>query len=511
MTISSLQFTSNQTAKVRRETIGGVEYLVAPVVAIRAGVLNGELVPAEEIEHHFAAWNGRPFVVGHPKDADGNFAPANTPELLAKLQAGQLFDVRFEGNALKGEVWVDLSKAKLVDGGPEVVQRLESGKPLEVSTAYLRDREEKPGTLDGVAYEAVARNLRPDHLAALLDTAGACSWADGCGAPRTNEEGNMQANVLSKARTPTYSGTTDAPWEAPTLGDYLSAYPGDKPDSNRVADLPQAAKNWIAGHTLLGDPGADNERDLAFFPVVTPGGKLSGGAVRAVLGGRGAAANIPQAAKESAQAMARSLLDKEFKTETANENRVLCALRTLAGAFGFEFNQDTEVSKMEGSIRAILEDGRLGLNEAQLQALDEDVVKALVAALKAMPKVEAKPEPESNTEPEPKPEAQVTEPKQEPKPETNEAMQALERRLAALETAARADTDARKAKLVTALTSNAGCALTKVQLAALDVDTLEGLHRSLSPADYSGRGGGPVTGNDGIERLVMPDIFAVEV
>jgi len=194
---------------------------------------------------------------------------------------------------------------------------------------------------------------------------------------------------------------------------------------------------------------------------------------------------------------------------------VLCALRTIAGAFGIEFSQDTEVNNMEESVKAILEDGRLGLNEKQLQALDEDAIKALAAALKAMPKVEARPEPESNTEPEAKPEAQETEAKPEAKPEarpeTNEAMQVLERRLAALETAARSDTDARKAKLVAALVSNAACAVTKAQLSALDVDTLEGLHRSLSPADYSGRGGGPVTSNDGIERLVMPDIFAVEV
>lgn len=564
----TLLFTSNQTARTHRETVGGVEYLVAPVVAIRAGVLNGELVPAEEISHHFTAWNGRPFVVGHPKNVDGELVPANDPEMLAQLACGQLFDVRFEGDALKGELWVDLGKAKSVDGGPEVVQRLESGKPLEVSTAYLRDRDEKPGTLDGVKYEAIARNLRPDHLAALLDAEGACSWADGCGAPRVNNaqhrrdqcmsckkppevdvlwaegmgrawfclahykewkkehpgevvaehkvkddvvpkkwgERKVKANVLGKARRPTYSGTTDAPWEAPTLEGWLNAYPGDKPDSNRVVDLPQAAKNWIAGHTLLGDPNADNERELAFFPVVTPQGKLSGGAVRAVLGGRGAAAKIPQAAKESAQAMARALLDKEFKAEQAT-NRVLCALRTIAGAFGIEINQDTEVSQMEELIKAILEDGRLGFNKEQLKDLGQDVLSGMVKALKALPKAEQEepePEPESNEEPEAQTETQET----EPKPETNEEMQVLEARLTALETAARADTDARQAVLVTALRSNAACALSEAQLTALDVGTLEGLHRSLSPTDYSGRGGGPVAGNDGITPLVMPDIFS---
>lgn len=50
----------------------------------------------------------------------------------------------------------------------------------------------------------------------------------------------------------------------------------------------------------------------------------------------------------------------------------------------------------EELIKAILEDGRLGLNEKQLKALSEDVVKALVAALEVLPKAEAEPEPEAN-------------------------------------------------------------------------------------------------------------------
>lgn len=392
---SALQFTSNQTASVRTETIGGVEFLIAPVVAIRAGVLNGELVPAEEINHHVAAWNGRPFTVGHPQDADGEDVSANDPDRLAELQAGQLFNVRFEDGAIKGEVWVDLAKAKLVDGGPEVVTRLKSGKALEVSTAYLRDREEDPGTLDGVEYEAVARNLRPDHLAALLDAEGACSWEDGCGAPRINEEDSMDATVMK---------------------------------------------------------------------------------------------------------------------------RITSALQTIASAVGIELNQTEEVSEMEELIKAILEDGRLGLNEEQLQALDEDVVKALLAALKALPKAEA--EPEGNEEPEPDEDEDEEEEEEEEKPKAGEKdtvaelAEAIEKR-GGLDAVLKAfdeikgNQDERKAELMKALAANEANALTKEQLAALDVDTLEALQRSLSPADYSGQGFGPVS-TSGITPYEMPDIFAQE-
>jgi len=185
---SALQYTCNQTAKVRHEKVNGTQYLVAPVVAICEGVLNGELVTAEEISAHFHSWDGRPFVIGHPKAKDGTGVSANEPETLAKFQIGQLFHTEFDDGKLKGELWIDLDRVPVVDGAREVVNRLEQGKPLEVSTAYFRDREEKAGKFSGIEYGIVARNLKPDHLAALLDVEGACSWEDGCGAPRVNQD-----------------------------------------------------------------------------------------------------------------------------------------------------------------------------------------------------------------------------------------------------------------------------------------------------------------------------------
>jgi hypothetical protein len=98
---------------------------------------------------------------------------------------------------------------------------------------------------------------------------------------------------------------------------YYEAHGGapDEPVS-RIQDAPAAMRRWIASKTLLGDPDADNERDILFFPVVNPNtGKLNEGALKAVLGGRGAQANIPDEAKTSAQKKARSLLEKEFGME----------------------------------------------------------------------------------------------------------------------------------------------------------------------------------------------------
>jgi 2'-5' RNA ligase len=175
------------SAKVHNETVGGIEYLVAPAVLLREDVLNDEMVLADEIAAHFKAWNGRPVVVAHP-EANGVKVSANDPAILAQQQVGKLFAAAFDGGKLRGELWIEVAKTKTVPGGLETLRRLRSSTPTEISTAYFRDKEMTAGTWGGKDYESIARNLRPDHVAVLLDTKGACNWEDGCGVPRVNEE-----------------------------------------------------------------------------------------------------------------------------------------------------------------------------------------------------------------------------------------------------------------------------------------------------------------------------------
>jgi hypothetical protein len=206
-TEQTLRFACNTTQGVRTERWENREWLVAPVVAIRSGVLNAELVPEDEILNYPQAWNGRPVVVYHPVSATGQPISANSPEVLARQQIGQLFNVsaiRENGAKLKGELWIDVDKAARLGGqASEVLRRLRAAEPLEVSTAYYRETVRESGTWESQEYTSIARNLKPDHLAALPDQIGACSWLDGCGAPRLNmrEEPpmNEQAEELTDA------------------------------------------------------------------------------------------------------------------------------------------------------------------------------------------------------------------------------------------------------------------------------------------------------------------------
>lgn len=173
------------TNGLQRRTLDGREYAVAPVVALVAGVVNGELAPGEEIGRFVEAWNGRPVPVGHPK-RNGVFVSANSPQGIEEA-LGWFFGAQMDGEKLKGELWLDVAKAQALGGEAlDVFTRLEAGDHVEVSTAYFNELEVTDGMFNGKSYKGVQRNLRPDHVALLPNEVGACSWTDGCGAPRVN-------------------------------------------------------------------------------------------------------------------------------------------------------------------------------------------------------------------------------------------------------------------------------------------------------------------------------------
>lgn len=125
---------------------------------------------------------------------------------------------------------------------------------------------------------------------------------------------------LSEARRPDYDGTEEVAWDgvpADTLDFYTDAL---DIDANSVDDLTESQRENIASYSLLGDPDADNIRDLRLFPVVNPGtDNLNRNALVAVRGGRGQQADVPQSTYESAFAMAGRLLNEQFDANVEEE------------------------------------------------------------------------------------------------------------------------------------------------------------------------------------------------
>ena len=173
-------------ADIRYETFDDKAWLVVPVVPIREAVLNGYMVSADEIGAFVDAWNGIPLICSHPKNTYGEYISAQSPPVLEQ-SIGRLFGAHMQGDALVGELWIDIEKCD-VQGGEalECLTRLENEKALEVSTGFWSATIESPGIFRGQSYLGQRVHIRPNHLALLPNDVGACSNAMGCGAFCTN-------------------------------------------------------------------------------------------------------------------------------------------------------------------------------------------------------------------------------------------------------------------------------------------------------------------------------------
>ena len=296
----------------------------------------------------------------------------------------------------------------------------------------------------------------------------------------------LKANVRGTARKPNYKGTESTPWTGPTLKKMIAGYVkhtgSDKPESSLVKDLPAGCKTWIASKTLLGDAKADNERDLTFFPCVNPGtNKLNEGALRAVLGGRGAQADIPASARDSARAKARSLLEKEFGMETQEDklaSRIVSKLKELLGV--------RTMSEKEKLIKALREKG-VKTEEEILSNTDEGLLKEMLEQYgdnaEESPAGEGTPgegEPSGEGEPPADPPVGNTGAEQLSASQAQELLDLL-----------KANKDAKtaeKATIVASLVANEKCLVDKEALNKMEVGVLKSLASAYEPGSYLGVG-----------------------
>lgn len=324
-----IQLTANQSGPVRRETFMGREHVVVPATLVRSQVLNNNLgrcfLPANEITDDWAQTaNHSPVIIDHPSKR-GRPVSAKDPDVINEMGVGQLYNVRVEDGELKGDVFLDPARAEDVGDLAAILERVEDGEPVELSTGFpLREAKPAEGVHNGERYDLVIRPAGFDHLAVFAEKTGACSVSDGCGLGIHEDEdddcgcGEVQ-NVRDSPREPTFDGTESTEWSAPDLEDFVDGIGLE--DVETVEDLTDAQKSTIAEHSLLGESDADTFADLVFFPVVDPSsGNLNENALRAVISGRGSQADIPADALERAQDTARDLLESEFDMDGEDED-----------------------------------------------------------------------------------------------------------------------------------------------------------------------------------------------
>lgn len=235
ISVNSMEhLTFNISGRVRREELQGKQYLVVPMTLIVPGVLNGSMGPLfysrNEINKDPQIWNGVPIVVNHPIDnASKNHIGARDPDVLNRVGIGQIFRAE-GGDKLKAEGWFDIEATRKV--APEILANVQAGKRIELSTGLFTDniKAEPEATFNGVPYDAIATNFRPDHLAILPDSVGASSLADGAGVNVNSQYGGGQMPLTKDRRTEiTVDLTTNCEaWKADGDNDILDTFSDKK-------------------------------------------------------------------------------------------------------------------------------------------------------------------------------------------------------------------------------------------------------------------------------------------
>lgn len=206
------------SANITTETIDGDEHIVirGVVPVVDDVVMNGGLYPAGEINKSFQTLEGNPMPFGHPK-IEGAHVSANNPRAVNKFHVGAWAEnVRKDGDRVVMDMKINKAFASATDNGKRLIERLEQmqtnaeAEPIHVSTGLLLNREAKKGTSKNKSYSWVARNMRFDHVAILLDEPGAATPDDGVGifvnADNSQEDVTIEGADLTSAANCTKEG-----------------------------------------------------------------------------------------------------------------------------------------------------------------------------------------------------------------------------------------------------------------------------------------------------------------
>lgn len=347
-----------------------------------AGVLNGALLTAEELGKFVDAWNGRPVPILHPED-HGEPVSANRPDILERV-VGTVFNAALDGDRLRAELWLDDQRFDAL-GFSALLASMKNGETVEVSTGYFADTLVKAGEFKGKPYTVAHVNLRPDHLALLPGQVGACSIADGCGAPRVNSSVKAKLSEAFDTIREALGIKSNCQCEEQTM---------------KAADIVALAERLRAN-------GLQVNFDVAELEKMSDAGRA------AVMG-------------------------------------ALRALEKAASAAAGKANEDDEETPPSGNeddeeAEAMKRNAALPKTAAELATFITNTVTQAVA--KAVP-------------------AQIAEAQ-------------------------------RRANVQAALLANSANVLTVEDMAAMPVEVLEKIEKSIRPADYSGAGGAPMVANTG--------------
>jgi hypothetical protein len=230
--------------KMRTESLDGRNYLVVPMVMLTEGVHAGSsgaiYYSQQELSTAPSQWNWKPIVIDHPY----NGKSATDLEVYKKQAVGMVMNAFYEDGKLKAEAWLDVEKIK--EKCPTVIDHIEKGLPMEVSTGLSNAIVLQPGTWKGENYYGLVTEIKADHLAILPREQGACSLADGAGLLINKDHSSPTHNMFYLS-----GGNT-----------YANQYPAEKPQTEQIQPIestpPTPAPPVITPAQVYSPPKAQN-------------------------------------------------------------------------------------------------------------------------------------------------------------------------------------------------------------------------------------------------------------
>jgi hypothetical protein len=157
-------------------TVGGEQYLVAPLTIITPGVWSGGVFGSRQVLAECAhKWNGLPITLNHlPRGADGRFDAA----VRDRTAIGTVLVPWTAGDGgIRADGWFNVEALEEI--APEVLARLRRGLPIPASAGqqiYFR-RAPSGATYNSRPYTVLAYDIQPDHLAVSTRMVAACPGA----------------------------------------------------------------------------------------------------------------------------------------------------------------------------------------------------------------------------------------------------------------------------------------------------------------------------------------------
>jgi len=160
---------SKSTGKYEKKIVNSRECIVTSMVSIVGdSVMNRLGYPFAQVVNSYKQLDNLHAPAGHPSVGGTNVSAFLPSAVNAFGVGGSVSNPRLDGRRVINDLVFDIEAANKDERGKEIIQRIENGEKIGVSTGLNADVSEESGMMDGEQYTGLVSNIQFDHVAVLL-------------------------------------------------------------------------------------------------------------------------------------------------------------------------------------------------------------------------------------------------------------------------------------------------------------------------------------------------------